>query len=367
VGRGGGGGTAGVCVDKVLWKAVVRAADEQGRGMGKGGVGVAARGAVRKQRWHGGRAAYTSRQSAGATGSAHTLPPFWLGLAGTACLAWDPGPPPPPHHTRTCASRRSFSSTLRRSAASMRCVATSSAARTASKCSCGGWSRSATRQRATTSSSKRVSRQPAGAKGHTVCGGSNNSSSRQATGSASWLPPPSLQIQFHNLVVRSSKVPNGPGEHNQQTWRPSTQLLQGDAAHSRRAMACAPDHQAHITWCPLFALSTSTALPCPTWQPLPPTHTPTSPTHLVCPHGSQLLLLLHLHQRLLQGLAHQHLQQRLHLRIKVKQLACGVGGRSGWVCAWEGVERGTGKGRGGRERIQGGCRGPAPSAGRVGG
>jgi hypothetical protein len=48
------------------------------------------------------------------------------------------------------------------------------------------------------------------------------------------------------------------------------------------------------------------------------------PLHLVRAHGRKLLLLQHLHQALLQHLAHQHLQDGLHLKVKVKQVACGA-------------------------------------------
>lgn len=47
-----------------------------------------------------------------------------------------------------------------------------------------------------------------------------------------------------------------------------------------------------------------------------------SPPHLVAPHGCELLLLQHLHQALLQHLAHQDLQNGLHFHVKVKQVAC---------------------------------------------
>ncbi len=43
---------------------------------------------------------------------------------------------------------------------------------------------------------------------------------------------------------------------------------------------------------------------------------------LVRAHGRQLLLLQHLHQALLQHLAHQHLEDGFHLKVKVKQVAC---------------------------------------------
>ena len=45
-------------------------------------------------------------------------------------------------------------------------------------------------------------------------------------------------------------------------------------------------------------------------------------THLVPPHRRELLLLQDLHQPLLQHLAHQHLQDRLHFQVKVEEVAC---------------------------------------------